>query len=429
MRGAGDNVAGRRMCDAPAAMSVRLRQTAVLGLLIALAVCATPLLMLVHAPLHAQTPPATEARLRQQQQDLQKLRQERESLERRMGELQRSARTLADEVVNLDRQADATSRLVSALEEQLTAITIEVDSATGRLVRAEDELLSKRAVLQRRVVDIYKRGPLYSAEAMLSARSFGELVARYKYLYEVARHDRSLVARVETLRDQIGGQRDLLVRLQDGILRNRTEKSQEEQRLRALEQQRARRLTVVQRDATQARERLAQLARDEARLTNLIANLEETRRRAELAPNAAPAAPSTLRTSDFGKLDWPVDGDILYRFGRVVNPNNTTTRWNGLGIAARAGTSVRAVAAGEVMVAEAIGTYGLTVIVQHGGGDYSVYGSLAGISVRKGASVSKGQMIGTVGAADPDLPPHLHFEMRPRGRAVDPLEWLRAQRP
>jgi peptidoglycan hydrolase CwlO-like protein len=177
---------------------------------------------------------SADARLRQQQQELQRLRDERRELEQRMGTLQRSARSLAEEVANLDRQADATSRLVRALEDQLAAITIEVDSATGRLVRAEDELLGKRAVLQRRVVDIYKRGPLYTTEAMLSARSFGELVARYKYLYEVARHDRSLVARVETLRDEIAGQRTRLVRLQDDLERNRSEKSSEQLRLRAL---------------------------------------------------------------------------------------------------------------------------------------------------------------------------------------------------
>jgi septal ring factor EnvC (AmiA/AmiB activator) len=374
---------------------------------------------------HAQS---ADARLRQQQQELQQLREERRTLERRMGDLQRSARSLAEEVANLDRQADATSRLVGALEAQLATMNAEVDSATGRLVRAEDELLAKRAVLQRRVVDIYKRGPLYSTEAMLSARSFGDLVSRYKYLYEVARRDRSLVARVETLRDDIATQRTRLVRLTDDLERNRSEKAREEVRLRSLEQQRAQRLTVVQRDATQMQRRLTQLARDEARLANLLATLEATRRRAEMAPNAAPAAPSTLRTADFGKLDWPVDGEILYRFGRVVNPNNTTTRWNGLGIGAAAGTPVRAVSAGEVVVSEMIGTYGLTIILQHGAGDYSVYGSLAGASVRKGATVTKGQVIGTVGIADPDLPPHLHFEIRPRGRAVDPLEWLRGQR-
>ncbi|HET7564908.1 MAG TPA: M23 family metallopeptidase, partial [Gemmatimonadaceae bacterium] len=117
----------------------------------------------------------------------------------------------------------------------------------------------------------------------------------------------------------------------------------------------------------------------------------------------------------------------LYNFGRVVNPNNTTTRWNGIGIEAPEGTPVRAVAAGRAVVAEPFGTYGLTVILQHGGGDYSVYGSLSKLAVAKGDSVSKGQVIGYVGTTDPDMPPHLHFEIRPQGRAVDPLDWLRQQ--
>ena len=98
-----------------------------------------------------------------------------------------------------------------------------------------------------------------------------------------------------------------------------------------------------------------------------------------------------------------------------------------MGIAATQGAAVRAVAQGEVMVAEAIGTYGQTVIIQHGGGDYSVYGSLGSIEVTKGQQVTKGQAIGTVGATDPELPAHLHFEIRPKGRAMDPLVWLKNQ--
>ncbi|MBC8087143.1 MAG: peptidoglycan DD-metalloendopeptidase family protein [Phycisphaerae bacterium] len=372
---------------------------------------------------------ATEARLRQQQQELDKVRRERSALEARLTELQRSARTIAEEVANLERQADATSRLVQGLDVQLTAINQEVDSATGGLINAEDELAGKRAVLQRRVIDIYKRGQLHDAEALLSAQSFGALVARYKYLHELARRDRALVNRVETLRNQISQQRQLLVRLQDEVQRNRAEKAQEEVRLRALEGRRQRNLTGVLQTTVQTRDRLSQLAKDEARVTNVIAGLEATRRRAEAVPNAAPVAPSTIRTTDLGKLDWPVDGNILYRFGRVINPNNTTIRWNGLGIGAAAGTTVRSISSGEVVLADLNGTYGLTVILQHGGGDYSVYSSLARLDVRKGQQVVKGQSLGTVGATDPELPPHLHFEIRPRGRAVDPLEWLRKQRP
>ena len=76
-------------------------------------------------------------------------------------------------------------------------------------------------------------------------------------------------------------------------------------------------------------------------------------------------------------------------------------------------------------MSEPFGTYGLTVIIQHPGGDYSVYGSLGEIATQKGAVVSKGEVIGYVGSSDPEMGPHLHFELRPEGRAVDPLDYLR----
>lgn len=369
-----------------------------------------------------------EQRLRTQAQELERVRRERTALETRMKELQQSAHSISEEMTNLDRQADATARLVASLDQQLASIEGDLTAATSQLERAEFELGVKKERLQNRLTDIYKRGPLATVEVLLSAESFGQLLSRYKYLQEFARRDRALVDRVQELRDETAASREVMVRLQNEILRNRREKAAEEERLRALEAQRGRSLAdnrVRQRD-TQAR--LAEIARDEARLASLITGFETARRRAEArTPSRAPVA-STLRTSDLGRLDWPVEGEVLYRFGRVINPNNTTTRWNGMGIGAPLGTPVRAVSAGDVVVAEGIGTYGSTIILQHGGGDYSVYGSLARIDVRKGGTVQKGDVIGTVGSADPELPPHLHFEMRPRGRAVDPLEWLRNRR-
>jgi septal ring factor EnvC (AmiA/AmiB activator) len=375
-----------------------------------------------------QPPASAEQRMRTQQEELDRLRKERRDLETRMNELQRSARSIADEVGNLEAQRATTRRLVDALDRQLETINEEVVDAGSGLIRAEQELGDKRSALQRRMVEIYKRGSLYDVEAMLSAQSFAGLVARYRYLHDLALRDRSLVRRVEGLRDQIVNQRLRLVRLQDDVSRNRREKDEEARRLSNLELVRQQNLTAVQQSAAQMRARLQQLSRDESRIANAITTIETARRRAELAPNARPSAPSSIRTTDLGKLDWPVDGAVLYRFGRVVNPNNTTTRWNGMGIGAAVGTPVRSIAAGEVMLADNVGTYGPTVIVQHGGGDYSVYGSLARIDVRRGQTLSKGTVIGTVGATDPELPPHLHFEIRPKGRAVDPLEWLRQQR-
>lgn len=377
------------------------------------------------APLAAQS---AEARIRAQREELERVRRERADLENRMANLRGSVHDLQEEVANLERQREATERLIQTLDRQLAAITKDVDETTARTDSAEQELTSRRATLEKRLVDIYKRGPLYSTEALLTARTFGELVARYKYLHELAIHDRALVTRVQLLRDQVAHQRADLVRLRNAVEENRTEKQMEEERLARLRGERTTNLQQVQRSARAIEDRLARLRASESRLSNVIASIEVERRRSAATRPNAPRETSTLRTSDLGRLDWPVDGAVLYRFGRVVNPNNTTTRWNGIGIAAPTGTAVRSVAPGTVVSVGQLGTYGLTVIVQHGAGDYSVYASLNSASVRTGAVIRKGDTIGTVGVSDPDLRPHLHFEIRPQGRAVDPESWLRGAR-
>jgi septal ring factor EnvC (AmiA/AmiB activator) len=373
-------------------------------------------------------PPACRAqdpRIRQQRQELDRIRVERSDLERQMRELQNTAHDLSEELTNLDRRADATARIVRTLDRQLLAIASEVDAATNNMARAESELAVKKVILRRRLVDIYKRGPLYTAEALLSAPSFGELVARYKYLHLLALRDRALVRRVEQLRNQVALERDRLVVLQRSLRDSREDKQLEEERLRALEQQQRQQLTRVRSETRQTQNKIARMRLTENQLSATIASLELERRRAVANRPAAPRANSSISTSDYGRLDWPVEGPLVYTFGREVQANNTAIRWNGVGIRAAVGTGVRSVSAGRVVSVRQLGTYGLTVILEHGGGDYSIYGSLARADVREGQNVIKGQLIGGVGISDPELPPHLHFEIRHGGPAVDPATWLR----
>lgn len=366
-----------------------------------------------------------ESRVNAQRDELARIRAERDELEKKMSGLQNTAHELRDEVNLLDKQHDATARMVKSLDNQLDAITEEVQTTTADLANSEREAVIKRAVLQRRLVEIYKRGPLYSAEVLFSAQSVGQLVARYKYLHMLALRDQGLVRRLDELHEKIEAQHGQLVRLQSSVAENRTQKEQEAARLAELERLQARNLARVQEDTKRTKARLAELERSEARLNNIIASIEAQRRRAGSRAGAPALSPSSIRTTDIGRLDWPVNGAFLYRFGRFVNPNNTTTRWNGIGISAAAGTVVKSVSGGTVAYAGAMGTYGNTVILEHGGGDYSVYGSLDRIDVKKGSRVIKGQALGTVGVSDPALGAHLHFEIRRGGPAVDPAEWLR----
>lgn len=368
------------------------------------------------------------------------LRRERQALEAQLGLLQRTATSLTDELANLEAQRATTARLLETLDRQMADIGVLVVRAERSLRQAEGELAAKRGRLQRRIVSVYKRGQLHPVEVLLSAQSFAGLVARYKYLHDAAAHDRELVRGVERLRAGAARQRSALEGLRLAVQRTRAEKEREVQRLAELEGYRARSLAAVATSTERARARLVRLGGGDGPVPAVPAGDERGGARPAAAapvgavspvaeslrgPAGGAARGSALVATDRGRLEWPVAGGVLYPFGRSPGRTDVPVHWNGVGIRAPVGTPVRVVADGEVAVAGPVSTYGPTVIVQHGDGDYTVYGSLGQLSVRRGQPVARGEVIGTVGTSDPALPAHLHFELRPRGRAVDPLPWLR----
>ena len=347
-------------------------------------------------------------------------------MEQELERLRTQAHSLSDELANIERQKETTNRIVNELDRQIAGLSEQIDRTTVDLLLAQNALAEKRAVLERRLVDIYKRGALYAYQVLLAAESFGDLLSRYKYLYLVSRQDRLLANDMSKLQRRIGRERETLVDARDALARSKTERTQELDRYLAIERERQASLSATRRSARHALERLSELERDEKSLNDRIAALERARLEAEARGAAAAAA---ITTADLGQLDWPVEGRLLYRFGTGTGPNKTRIPWHGIGIAAPTGTPVRAVAAGTVSLAGPLGTYLTSVLIDHGGGYYSFYGYLSDATVTKGERVIRGQTLGHVGGASSDQGPHLHFEIRGRGGiALDPVNWLKSHR-
>jgi septal ring factor EnvC (AmiA/AmiB activator) len=384
-----------------------------------------------HRTLSAQSPQqqqaAAEQRLREQKDELDRVRREREELERQASALRTTAHDLSDEVSNLNRRLEASTRLVRGIDKQLTMISSAIDTASARLDSTETELVNRRLTLQHRAIEVYKRGPMFTAEALLSSRSFGELIARYKYLHDLTLHDQALVQHVENLRNEAALERTGLMVLQGQLSQSRADRAREATRLKDVQREQAANLRLVRQQAKAIADRIERHNRTIAAMEATIAALEEARKRAVAArPAAAKPITSSIKTSDYGRLDWPVDGSILYSYGKQQTESRSIIHWNGIGIQAQLGTDVHVVAAGKVSMVRPLGLYGLTIIVDHGAGDYTIYGSLEKAVVKVGDVVTKGQVIGTVGRSDAALPDHLYFEIRTGGRnAVDPMRWLR----
>ncbi len=381
---------------------------------------------LVLAPAGLAAQQNVERQIRDNQERLRNIRDERASLERELERLRGQMHNIRSELDNLERQKTITTRLVNELDRQIGGLNAQLDSTTFDLILTEDALAEKRAVLRQRLVAIYKRGPLWTFQVLLAAESFGDLLSRYKYLYLVSRQDRTLVDEVEELRDRMAQRRGQLVAIHSELGARRDERGRELDRYVTLERGRQRALRQTRASERRANTRLDSLARDEERLADIVARLETERRRA--VAGGAPRAGS-ITTASLGALEWPADGDLLYRFGPAQGPDNTVIRRNGIGIRLPVGTTVRAVAPGTVEIAGLMGTYGPSVLVDHGGGFYTLYLYLTRFDVRPGQVVGEGQAIGQSGGATSDVGPHLEFQIRGEGGiALDPLSWLKPKR-
>ncbi len=343
-------------------------------------------LAILPAVLHAQ-----DTDLERSRQRLQEIRRERDRLQEQQQRLQGQVHDVNDELSNLERQRESTQRIVNEIERQIGGLASQLDRSSAELILAEDNLAERRAVLERRLVDIYKRGTLYTYQALFAAESFGDLLSRYKYLYLTSRQDRALVTDVEQLRNRVVVERNTILDVRTQLDRSRQEREAEVAKFTDLAQARARRLESLQRSARSTERRLTTLQKDEARLNGLLAALERARRDdAARGLRGAVAGPGSITTASLGKLDWPVEGTIVYRFGRDTLPSGGIIRWNGVGIAAAVGTPVHAVAAGKVRLVGQFGTYGLTIVLEHGNGYYSVYSHLQSAEVKLGADHHQG---------------------------------------
>src|SRR2546421_7492751 len=294
--------------------------------------------LLVAQAVAAQQRPTYQQQMQENQQRLEGIRRERSEVEQELERLRTQAHSLSDEITNIEQQKQSTNRIVNELDRQITGLGGQIDQITVDLLIAQDALLEKRAVLERRLVDIYKRGALYGWQVLLAAESFGDPLSRYKDLFLVSPQDRLLTNDMVKLRDRVARQRQLLVDAREQLGRRRLERTDELGRYVTLERERQASLRATRRSARQAEQRLSRLDRDERSLNDRIEALERARREAESRGVATGAG--AITTADLGGLDWPVEGTIIYPFGMTTGPNNTRIPRHGIGIKAPVGAPV-----------------------------------------------------------------------------------------
>ncbi|MCG7379608.1 murein DD-endopeptidase MepM/ murein hydrolase activator NlpD [Paenibacillus amylolyticus] len=350
---------------------------------------------------------------------------------------------VSDELANVSLQIENTEEDLRTTKKDLQA--------------AEERIVAREKLLESRVRLMYTDGAVSYLDVLLSSTSFSDFLTRAdslktivdqdQHLLDEHKKDKQLVVDKKAELDQQYAEAKSLYAQKKQRKSQLNEKEQEKQVLLAsydAKIEESEELTQEQEDV------LMQIASKRSALLQEKNKLREeqaaaaAKARAEAAARAAAAAkaaaknPTRVSMDSSSEVTYSSGNGIFSRpvsGGRISSPFGPRTHpitgvvgkmHNGVDFAVPVGSSVHAASGGIVIMAEWYSGYGYTVIVDHGGGLWTLYGHLreGGFKVSKGDTVSKGDVIAESGNTGNSTGPHLHFEVRDNGTAVNPMNYL-----
>jgi len=329
----------------------------------------------------------------------------------------------SDRIGNLEGQVAALRNREAAVQQKLDSKQTQLDRAMADLKREKAHLLVVRGHLKRalvglrqRLVSMYESGTPDVITVLLNSKGWSDLVTRTEYMNRLQDQDQLLIGRVRELRNESRAVVDRLRTVRDRITAARDAIAAHKQELVRTRSSIEAHQSKLERARGKREDALAKIKAKEQELDGAVADLQ-VKIAAQLAPgNALPAGPIQGGSSG---IIWPVNGPVVSGFGM---------RWGsmheGVDIAVPTGTPIRAAASGTVAIAAWTGGYGNYTCIDHGGGLSTCYGHQESFAVSGGQRVSQGQVIGYSDCTGHCFGPHVHFEVRINGQAVDPMGYL-----
>jgi septal ring factor EnvC (AmiA/AmiB activator) len=384
-----------------------------------LLLCVFVLSLCVPIPLRAQEQKVND-RIQSKETELQELRKRIAEQRRKIKEVEKKEKNELEYLRRLEKEEKLTRKLLVGLDEkeglyQGQADRLRLDLSSNEIVYSQ-----RLEVLSKRLREMYKEGRQEMWQELLNASDFDDLMQRYKFLTLIAERDAELVRDVRERGAEIERQEAAITETLHEVSVAKREKEAELGRLKENERKRKATLRELGDSKKVYQAKVDELAESEKKLLDFIEELE--RRRLEQAQDW-----SDYGETDFGRLrgrlNRPVTGTTVREFGRFRHPEFGTVTFNsGIDIDARVGAPVRAVAKGRVEYVDVLPGYGNCIIINHGGGYYTLYAHAERSFVSQGDKVESGAVIAEVG--DTEGSP-IHFEIRKSKTALDPKEWLR----
>ena len=342
---------------------------------------------------------------------------------------------VSDELHGIERKLRENETALSAMHRELLGVDASLARTEREIEVVKGEAERRKKQITQRLATLYKTGDFNTARLFFSASSFPEMLENQRYSQSIVGNDRKMVAEYNAKIEQL---RTLKAGLEQDHVRKEKIKSKIEEKKHEVEEEKQKKadyLQKVKEDKTRYMASLKELEGNARRLQSMVERLEAKSRKSyskksrnRTVVGSGPVLPPVADNgfgSQKGRLALPTKGQVIARFGRHKHPEfNSFTVSNGIAIAASEGSDIRSVYDGQVIFADYFKGYGNMIIIDHGGGFFSLYAHAARILKKVGASVARNDVVANVGDVDSPRGPQLYFEIRYQGKPVDPSPWF-----
>lgn len=320
------------------------------------------------------------------------------------------------ELKTLESEISKNSKKLNVLEKELRNIRKQKKALESELQELNKQVLAQKAVLSEQMRSAYSLGHQQNLKMLLNQQDPAQVGRSQEYFnyFNRARTEQisRFMASIEhkkltesKLKQTIETQKKLLS-AQKGKTRKR-----QKQRL-----QRKKLLSELGSKIKNQENTLTSLESSRGRIENLLKSLGEL-----LAD--IPTSPTENRPfkSLKAKLPWPVKGPFLGKFGQSKHQGDL--KWNGVLIKSKYGTPIRVISHGRVAFSDWLQGFGFITIIDHGDGYMSLYGNSETLLKKPGDWVRAGEVIATAGDSGGQPQSGVYFEIRSRGKPVNPTKW------
>lgn len=333
-------------------------------------------------------------------------------------------------VSGLDENMAALETELSQLEVQINEKNLQVEKTREELELAEETQERQYQSMKLRIRYMYEKGETEFLDLLFQASDLSQLLNRAEYIQKISEYDRRKLDEYIQTKTEVADKKTGLETEQAELLALQETTLAKRDSVETLLQEKTRELRSYESKIASAEAQIDEYEEDLKAQEAMIQQIEaEIKRKEEEARKAAEAAGKTYNTASIGniKFIWPCPASsrITSSFGSRSSPTEgASTDHKGIDIGAATGSNILAAASGEVTIATYSYSAGNYIMINHGGGVYTVYMHCSQLLASVGDQVSQGQVIAKVGSTGYSTGPHLHFGIRVNGSYVNPASYV-----